>query len=103
MRATNPELWNSWKAQLFEGLYKMTKQALRRGLATPIDKDELVTQRQQEARELLRRDGMEDAAIDSAWRCLRTNISCAAGPMRSIHIRDCWPAGISDRTISSST
>ena len=68
VRATNPELWNSWKAQLFEGLYKMTKQALRRGEASPIDKEELLTQRRKEARALLNRDGMSYAEIDSAWQ-----------------------------------
>jgi len=68
VRATNPELWNSWKAQLFEGLYQLTRQALRRGLANPIDKDELLTQRKQEARELLTRDGLDDTQIDAAWK-----------------------------------
>jgi len=67
VRATNPELWNSWKAQLFEGLYQLTKQALRRGLATPIDKDELLAQRKKEARTLLTRAGLSDEQIDATW------------------------------------
>jgi len=67
VRATNPELWNSWKAQLFEGLYQLTKQALRRGLATPIDKDELLAQRKKEARTLLTRAGLNDEQIDATW------------------------------------
>ena len=68
VRATNPELWNSWKAQLFEGLYQLTKQALRRGLTEPIDRDELLTQRRKEARALLNRAGVDDALIDATWK-----------------------------------
>lgn len=67
VRATNPELWNSWKSQLFEGLYHLTKQALRRGLANPIDKEELLAQRKREARSLLVRSGLDDAQIDRTW------------------------------------
>ena len=36
VRGTNPELWNSWKAQLFRDLYLLTRRALRRGLENPI-------------------------------------------------------------------
>ncbi len=67
VRATNPELWNSWKAQLFEGLYQLTKKALRRGLSTPIDKDELLTERKKEARTLLTRSGVDAEQIDNTW------------------------------------
>jgi [protein-PII] uridylyltransferase len=67
VRATNPELWNSWKAQLFEGLYQLTRQSLRRGLANPIDKDELLAQRKKESRTLLLRAGLSDQQIDTTW------------------------------------
>ncbi|MAF84354.1 MAG: [protein-PII] uridylyltransferase [Gammaproteobacteria bacterium] len=67
VRATNPELWNSWKAQLLEGLYRLAKQALRRGLANPIDKDELLTQRKHEARILLTQAGLSDEEIENVW------------------------------------
>jgi [protein-PII] uridylyltransferase len=68
VRATNPKLWNSWRAQLFEGLYRLTKQALRRGLENPIDKQELLQQRQSEARQLLSRSGLEVDQIDAVWK-----------------------------------
>ena len=68
VRATNPGLWNSWKAQLFEGLYKLTKQALRRGEAQPIEREELLAQRQQEARKLLHHAGLSDTEIDAVWQ-----------------------------------
>ena len=35
VRATNPKLWNSWKASLFSELYEQTRRALRRGLENP--------------------------------------------------------------------
>ena len=41
VRGTNPRLWNSWKASLFHEFYERVKHALRRGLESPIDQDEL--------------------------------------------------------------
>jgi len=67
VRATNPELWNSWRQQLFEGLYTLTKHALRRGLEQPIDRNELLEQRRIEARELLRQAHFNDDVIDTVW------------------------------------
>jgi [protein-PII] uridylyltransferase len=49
VRGTNPKLWNSWKARLFEEFYERTKRALRRGLETPIDQDELIRETQDQA------------------------------------------------------
>ena len=46
VRGTNPKLWNSWKARLFEEFYERTKRALRRGLETPIDQEELIRETQ---------------------------------------------------------
>jgi len=66
VRATNPALWNSWREQLFEGLYRLTKQALRRGLENPIDKEELLGQRRSEGRALLL-PTLDEATIDSVW------------------------------------
>jgi [protein-PII] uridylyltransferase len=70
VRATNPKLWNSWKAQLFDELYAATKQALRRGLENPIDKDELLIERQATARALLESAGMAPSIIESVWSAL---------------------------------
>jgi [protein-PII] uridylyltransferase len=70
VRATNPKLWNSWRAQLFEELYGLAKQALRRGLENPIDKDELLGERRQAARERLVAAGMAPESIEAAWACL---------------------------------
>ena len=51
VRGTNPKLWNAWKARLFEEFYERTKRALRRGLETPVDQDELIRETQEHARE----------------------------------------------------
>ena len=46
VRGTNPKLWNSWKASLFQDFYDKVKRALRRGLESPVDQDELVRENQ---------------------------------------------------------
>ena len=53
VRGTNPKLWNSWKASLFHDFYDRVKRALRRGLESPIDQDELIRETQAQALELL--------------------------------------------------
>ena len=45
VRGTNPKLWNSWKASLFQEFYERVKHALRRGLESPIDTEELMPRR----------------------------------------------------------
>jgi [protein-PII] uridylyltransferase len=68
VRGTNPKLWNAWKASLFDEFYERTKRALRRGLETPIDQDELIAETQLEARVVLGRDGFASADIDRVWK-----------------------------------
>src|SRR3954451_23377165 len=53
VRGTNPKLWNSWKASLFQEFYDRVKRALRRGLESPIDTDELMRETQDGARKML--------------------------------------------------
>ncbi len=68
VRATNPKLWNSWKAKLFYDLYELTLRALRRGLENPIDAEQLILEKQAEARDALHASGLDDEQIDSVWR-----------------------------------
>jgi [protein-PII] uridylyltransferase len=72
VRGTNPKLWNSWKAALFNEFYERVKRALRRGLETPVDQDELMREHQDSARALLRGSGMQAGAIERAWAPLPT-------------------------------
>jgi len=67
VRATNPKLWNSWKASLFRDFYQRVKRALRRGLESPIDAEHLVRETQDAARRLLLEHGIDEAAIAAAW------------------------------------
>ena len=41
MNGTNPTIWNNWRASLLQQLYNETRQALRRGLENPIDREDL--------------------------------------------------------------
>jgi [protein-PII] uridylyltransferase len=72
VRGTNPKMWNSWKASLFNEFYDGVKRALRRGLETPIDQEELVREVQSTARTQLRGCGVSPEAIDRTWARLPT-------------------------------
>ena len=65
VRGTNPKLWNTWKAKLFEEFYERTKRALRRGLESPLDQEELIRETQSAARSLL--SSLDPAVIESVW------------------------------------
>ncbi len=67
VRATNPKLWNSWKASLFHEFYQRVKRALRRGLESPIDPEHLVRENQDAARRLLIERGVAEGDIAAAW------------------------------------
>ncbi len=73
VRGTDPKLWNSWKAQLFHDLYRLTRRALRRGLENPIDRDLLLEERREEARAILIERGIPEARIDEVWSLLNDN------------------------------
>lgn len=70
VRGTNPKLWNTWKASLFEGFYERVRRALRRGLESPLNQSELVTEMQAEARTLSARDGVSGAEVERVWKTL---------------------------------
>ena len=67
VRGTNPKLWNSWRSSLFHDFYERAKRALRRGLESPVDKDELVQETRTAVRELLAREGIDPAQVAAAW------------------------------------
>jgi [protein-PII] uridylyltransferase len=70
VRGTNPKLWNTWKASLFEEFFERTQRALRRGLESPLGEAELIAETQAEAREILARDGVSLAEISRVWKDL---------------------------------
>ena len=67
VRGTNPKIWNSWKETLFWELYQLTKRALHRGLARPIDADELIQETQTQAQLLLTQSNLSPKAWDPIW------------------------------------
>ena len=68
IRATNPELWNSWKDSLLRGLYAATHNALRHGLQNPIALADRLRENKQEAKDELLKRGIVESAIDKAWQ-----------------------------------
>jgi len=67
VRGTNPRLWNSWKASLFHEFYERVRAALRRGLESPIDQEQLLRENQEGARLLLAAQGVASSGIDRTW------------------------------------
>ena len=70
INATNPTLWNGWRASLLRQLHAETKRALRRGLNNPPDRDDWVRETRTEARSLLNTMGIDSQQIDPLWDSL---------------------------------
>ena len=73
VRGTNPKLWNAWKAQLFRDLYELTLRTLRRGTENPIDREQLIEEKRQYAREALENAGIDSQRIAEVWALLNDN------------------------------
>ncbi|MDH4610937.1 [protein-PII] uridylyltransferase [Pseudomonas sp. BN102] len=67
INATNPSLWNSWRASLLRQLYTETKRALRRGLENPLDREEQIRQTQSAAIDILVRNGIDQDDAEQLW------------------------------------
>ncbi|MCY1286472.1 Bifunctional uridylyltransferase/uridylyl-removing enzyme [compost metagenome] len=67
INATNPSLWNSWRASLLRQLYTETKRALRRGLENPVDREEQIRQTQSAAIDILVRSGTDQDDAEQLW------------------------------------
>ena len=67
VRGTSPKLWNAWKASLFEEFYDSVKRALRAGLESPIDSDQLIEETQEAALALLASKGIRPARAREVW------------------------------------
>ncbi|MFZ2450434.1 MAG: [protein-PII] uridylyltransferase [Methylovulum miyakonense] len=70
IRATNPELWNSWKDVLLKELYNKTHGVLRKGLQNPVTLAERLLENKNEAKDELRQLGLCENTIDGVWRNL---------------------------------
>ena len=67
IRATNPGLWNTWRATLLLNLYLNTRRALRQGLENPRDRGERIADKKASARKRLRASGLRGKAITAIW------------------------------------
>jgi [protein-PII] uridylyltransferase len=67
INATNPALWNSWRASLLRQLYLETKRALRRGLDNPQDKQDWIDENRDEALKLLTERDHDLQVIEALW------------------------------------
>lgn len=67
INATNPTLWNSWRASLLRQLYGETKRALRRGLENTVDKQDWIEDTQVRAIEQLEDLGFTEDEVRKIW------------------------------------
>ncbi|MTI13389.1 [protein-PII] uridylyltransferase [Sansalvadorimonas verongulae] len=68
INATNPSLWNGWRASLLRELFRQTRQALHRGLENPIDKQENIDDTQHLARQMLQARGVDINKTETFWQ-----------------------------------
>ncbi|WP_409559377.1 [protein-PII] uridylyltransferase [Accumulibacter sp.] len=71
LRGTSPKVWNAWKGQLLEQLFTATRRSLRSSEA-PAMADGIVTQRQLEARRLMRYLALPEAVHERLWEQVDT-------------------------------
>jgi [protein-PII] uridylyltransferase len=67
VRGTSPKLWNAWKASLFEEFYHSVKRALRAGLESPLDSEQLIAETQEAALALLASRGIRAERARETW------------------------------------
>ncbi|MGJ0491541.1 [protein-PII] uridylyltransferase [Methylobacter sp.] len=68
IRATNPELWNSWKDALLQELYSVTHNALQRGLENPVALEDRLLENKKEAKDELVKLGISEPVIYQSWK-----------------------------------
>ena len=67
INATNPTLWNGWRATLMRQLYHGTRQALRRGLDAPTERGEQAARSRAAALEQLAEAGIDGVRASALW------------------------------------
>ena len=67
INATNPTLWNGWRATLMRQLYHGTRQALRRGLDVPTERGEQAARSRALALKELAASGFDGARASALW------------------------------------
>jgi len=67
INATNPTIWNSWKASLMKQLYIETRRLFIRGELGPEDRESRIAQRKQDAMALLLQQGFAEQQVLDVW------------------------------------
>lgn len=67
MNATNPTIWNNWRASLIRQLYMETKRQLRRGLEFTVDRQDIIDETQQLALFKLADKKISEAQARNVW------------------------------------
>ncbi|MEE4299769.1 MAG: [protein-PII] uridylyltransferase [Pseudomonadales bacterium] len=67
INATNPKLWNSWRAQLLWTLYNETRRFLRRGVEQEVDRETWIDETRAAAVVKLEREGMKREVLDKLF------------------------------------
>lgn len=67
IRATNPDLWNSWRASLMKQLYFNTKRVLRLGLENPRNRIERIADKKQTALTKLGERRVDEQRVQQIW------------------------------------
>ena len=67
IRGTNPKLWNSWRSSLLSELYEITARVIRRGLDSPIRREELIKQVKESALQRLVALGIKENECLEFW------------------------------------
>lgn len=70
IRATNPELWNSFKQSLLQSLYRHTFLILARGLDNPMGEEDVIARRQAHTMTLMDDALVNDPRVDKLWETL---------------------------------
>lgn len=73
IRATNPELWNSFKQTLLQSLHTTCYKILDRGLQKALDQAAVIKARQSHALALLDANGVSRSAITGLWNCFQSD------------------------------
>lgn len=67
IRATNPKLWNGWKARLLSDLYRAARFQLRRGIDQPVHRQDRIHATRLKALEALTGEGALFNVVESVW------------------------------------
>ncbi|MFK7995429.1 MAG: [protein-PII] uridylyltransferase [Granulosicoccus sp.] len=70
IRATNPELWNSFKQSLLQSLYRHTFLILKRGLDNPMEEGDVIARRQAHTLTLMDDALVNDSRVAKLWKTL---------------------------------